>query len=290
MFLPFDYQSPKSLKECLKLISENENAHILAGGTDLIVNIRSGKIIPQLVVDIKNISELSDIKKTDNYIEIGSLTTMNQITKSSLLKGAYYLLSYAASIMGCYEIRNRATIGGNIINASPGAETLNPLVVLSAKVVLESTSGQRILSIEEFVCGPNKTEIKKNELLTKILIPIVNEEADGVYMRRQRVKGMDLASVNCAIFITNKSDIKKRKIKISFGTVTPKPYRPIKVEQLLENNKITKNLILESVKIINSEINPRTTSLRASPEYKKFMIEYFLVEGLKKILGEINVN
>jgi CO/xanthine dehydrogenase FAD-binding subunit len=285
MFLPFDYLAPKTLKECLKLISENENSNILAGGTDLVVNIRSGKIKPQLVIDIKNISELKNITKSDNYIEISPLATMNQIAKMPLLQNQYSLLSYAASIMGCYEIRNRATIGGNIINASPGAETLNPLVVLGAKVVLESISGERILSVEEFVSGPNKTEIQKNELLTKILIPILNEETDGIYMRRQRVKGMDLASVNCAILVTNKNNISKRKIKISFGTVAPKPYRPTKVEQLLENNKITKNLLKECVNIINSEINPRATSLRASPEYKKFMVEYFLTEGLTKVLG-----
>jgi len=286
MFLPFDYESPKSLKECLELISEKENVHILAGGTDLVVNIRNGKIRPQLVVDIKNIPELTNVEKINNYIEIGTLVTMNKLSKLPLLQNKYSLLSYAASIMGCYEIRNRATIGGNIINASPGAEMLNPLVVLNAKVVLESLSGKRILSIEEFISGPNKTEIKKNELLTKILIPTIEEEADGIYMRRQRVKGMDLASINCAIFVTNKNDINKRKIKISIGTVTPKPYRPTKVEMLLENNKITKSLISESVKIINSEINPRATSLRASPEYKKFMIGYFLTEGLTKILGD----
>ena len=286
MFNKFNYLAPASLKETFDILKEKKDAHILAGGTDLIVNIRSGKISPHCVVDLKKIKSLGEIKKTKTGIEIGSIVNMNELGESKLLTGAYSLLKYAASIMGCYEIRNRATIGGNIINASPGAETLTPLTVLEAKVVLKSSRATRTLPVGKFITWVNTTAIKKDELLTKIVIPFYPKNTAGFYMRRQRVKGMDLASVNCAILVLNPDNIKTRKVRIAMGTVLPTPYRAKKAEKLLSNCAIDADRIKRAARIIKDEIAPRASSLRATPEYKKLMIESFLMMGLKKILGE----
>ncbi|HAX62264.1 MAG TPA: hypothetical protein DCX95_06920 [Elusimicrobia bacterium] len=285
MFSRFDYYAPQTLNDAFAALSKNGNARILAGGTDLVVNIRSGKIKPSLIVDLKKIKWLSGVTKTDRGIEIGPLTTMNELAESSLLKGPYSLLSYAAKIMGCYEIRNRATVGGNIINASPGAETLTPLTVLHASVEVSGNNNKKLIPLNKFVTGPNNTVLSGGEIVTKIILPFYPQLTAGYYMRRARVKGMDLASVNCSVLVVNPNNIEKCQVRAAFGTVMPTPYRSQKAEEILSGKKITLDLIKQAASVINSEINPRATSLRATPEYKRFMVEYFLKTGLSKILG-----
>lgn len=285
MFSRFDFSAPETLNEAFTVLSRNENARILAGGTDLVVNIRSGKIKPSVVVDLKKIKWLSGVAKTDKGIEIGPLTTMNELAASPLLKGPYSILSYAAKIMGCYEIRNRATVGGNIINASPGAETLTPLTALHASVQVESNNNKKLVPLHKFVTGPNNTVLARGEIVTKIILPFYPQDTVGYYMRRQRVKGMDLASVNCSVLVVNSKNISERQIRAAFGTVMPAPYRSKKAEEILSGKKITADLLKQATAVINSEINPRATSLRATPEYKRFMVEYFLKTGISKILG-----
>lgn len=284
MFSKFDFSAPETLSEAFVALGRDENARILAGGTDMVVNMRSGKIKPAIVVDLKKIKELSGITKTDKGIEIGPLTTMSELAESNLIKGPYALLSYAASIMGCYEIRNRATVGGNIINASPGAETLTPFTALEAEICFESKNNKKTLPVSQFVTGPNKTVLQSGEIVTKIILPFYPQDTAGYYMRRQRVKGMDLASVNCSILVLNSKNISERKVRAAFGTVMPVPYRSKKAEEILSGKKITPDLIKQAAGIINSEINPRATSLRATPEYKRFMVEYFLKTGFQKLI------
>jgi len=286
MFSRFDYFAPQTLSEAFTALNRNENACILAGGTDVIVNVRSGKIKPAVVVDLKKIEWLSGVAKTDKGIEIGPLTTMNELAESPLIKGPYSLLSYAAKIMGCYEIRNRATVGGNIINASPGAETFTPLTALHASVEVSSNNNKKLIPLHKFVTGPNNTALARGEIVTKIIIPFYPQDTAGYYMRRQRVKGMDLASVNCSVLVVNSKNIRECQVRAAFGTVMPTPYRSIKAEEILSGKKITLDLIKQAAVVINSEINPRATSLRATPEYKRFMVEYFLKTGISKILGE----
>lgn len=282
MLNKFDYFLPATLKETFELL-KNDNTCIISGGTDLLVNIRGSKIKPSKIIDIKNIASLKNIVKTKRGIEIGSLITMNELANANLLKGVYSILAQAASIMGCYEIRNRATLGGNIINASPGADTLTPLAVLNAKVIVQSSAGKRTIPLIKFITWVNTTALKKDEVLTKIILPPVAASAKGYYMRRQRVKGMDLASVNCSVFAASKNDI-----RISIGAVSPTPYRAIKAEKFLNGKNIDMTIIKKAAEIINSEISPRPSSLRATPEYKKLMTKTFLTTGFQKIFGVIN--
>jgi len=279
----FNYFAPYSFEDASKILKKHKNAYILAGGTDLLVNIRSGKTKPDVVVDLKRIKGLNYIKKDKNYIRIGTLTDMNEIASSNILKGPYEILKRSASVMGCFEIRNRATIGGNIVNASPGADTLCPLTVLKAKVVIYNSKRERTVPIEKFLKGVNKVDLKKGEILKEVLIPLYDKNCAGFYFRRQRTKGMDLASFNAAIFVINKNNISERKIRIAIGTVSPTPYINKKVESLLNRKTINSDLVKKSVDIINSEIAPRKTSLRATPEYKKLMVEVFLNRSLKSL-------
>ena len=161
MFMPFDYFIPKTLKEALSLLHKNNKAEILAGGTDLFVDLRKEKKRPQVLIDIKNIKELKEVNKKEGYISIGSLTTMNEIASHSVIKKRYRMLHQAAGVMGCYEIRNRATIGGNIVTASPGAEMGCPLRVLDAEILLKSVKGERSLTTPLLPLFPVQADISQ---------------------------------------------------------------------------------------------------------------------------------
>ena len=147
MFYTFDYTAPKEVEEAVSLAVSTPGAVFLAGGTDLCVNLRGGKIRPSLVIDLKNIESLKGMTISRGGLEIGALTTMHEIVSAGLPM-QYALLQNAASIMGCLEIRYRATLGGNIVNASPGGETITPLAVLEAQIVIRSArDGVPCLSI-----------------------------------------------------------------------------------------------------------------------------------------------
>ncbi|MFC2091670.1 FAD binding domain-containing protein [Elusimicrobiota bacterium] len=285
MFNNFDYCAPETLIELLNILGTKKSSSILAGGTDLLVNIRSGKLKPKNVIDIKKIKSLNTIKKVKHGIEIGASVTMNDISRSPHFTGPYSVLKQSASVMGCFEIRNRATIAGNIINASPGAETLTPLSVLQAELIIQSRSTTRTSHVSEFIKGVNKTALKNNELLTSVLLPSYPPDTKGIYMRRQRVKGMDLASINCCLLIINPGKLSKREVRFSLGTVATVPYRSKKAENILSYSKIDTNSINEAADIINSEISPRASSMRATPEYKRSMVRHFLKTGIQRILG-----
>jgi len=285
MILDFDYYAPRSIAEASEILQQYDNAKIYAGGTDLLVNMRSGKERPSVLVDIKKIPDMNKIEWRGDDLVIGSLTKFNHILNNEIIKSKYNLLYECASVMGCYEIRNKATIGGNIMNASPGAESGSPLFVLDAKVVLEKGKNERrILKISDFVKGVGKTDIRKGEILTEILIPKYPDNMRSTYFRGHRVKGMDLASLNMAMMILNPEDDNKREVRIALGAVHITPLRVTEIEKMLSNKPITDDIVEKAKKRVVEIISPRATSLRATPEYKKVMAGNFIEMGLEKLL------
>jgi CO/xanthine dehydrogenase FAD-binding subunit len=284
MLYPFDYYSPKTLNEAFKIMEESKNYKIMAGGTDLLVNIRAGKERPDVVIDIKRIEELNRIEVIDNTLRLGTTVTFNQIIENKIIKERITALYEAAEVMGCYEIRNKATIGGNIVNASPGSESGSPLYVFEAKVLLKSKEGERLLNISEFIKGVNRTDIREGEILAEVLIPLYNGDSGSIYFRGRRVKGMDLASLNLAMLILNLKDDNNRKVRLAAGAVHPTPLRMTEIEEILSFKKLNEEIIEKAKKRAAEIIFPRATSLRATPEYKKVMVGNFIEMGLKKLL------
>ncbi|MCD6412914.1 MAG: FAD binding domain-containing protein [Elusimicrobia bacterium] len=272
----FDYYKPKTLAELLKL--KDENSAVFAGGTDLLVDIRSGKKNIEKVIDIKGIKEFYGIKKVKGGITIGACETFNSIAKSQFIR-KLEALRCASSVMGCYEIRNRATIGGNISNSSPGCETGVVLVVFEAKVNIISKRGKRTVPIEKFFKGVNKTDLKPNEIVQSIFIPEIKNSL-SFYRRYSRTEGMDLACCNGAFLIINPKNPLKREIRMSFGTVTPIPFRDREIERDLSRKKLTQDDIDKAYLKICERIAPREGSVRASPEEKRLAIKNFMNEVL----------
>ncbi|MCD6310593.1 MAG: FAD binding domain-containing protein [Candidatus Eremiobacteraeota bacterium] len=271
MISAFDYLAPTTLGELFDLYEKNPSSEFLAGGTDLLVELRNRKP-PSLLLDLKKIDELSGISSTGEFITIGGTTTINELIESKIIRDEFPALYQAASSFGCYEIRNRATVGGSLAHASPGAEFGPVWAVLEARISIASKKSRRELPFEQFTLGPGKTALMPGEIVYSIILPKYNIKTTGMaYMRRARTRGMDLASMNCAVLVLNSDKPEIREIRIAFGALARTPDRPREVEKMLSGCEITAELMGKAKKILYERYSPRATSLRASPEYKKLM-------------------
>lgn len=272
--MKFDYYKPKTLQALLEL--KGADCAVLAGGTDLLVDLRSGKKSVARVLDIKAIPDFYGICEKDGGLEIGACETFTSLLQSPYIK-RYPALKEASEVMGCYEIRNRATLGGNICNSSPGCESGVVLSVYEALVRVVSRRGRRDVPFAEFCTGVNRTALAPDEVVLSLFIPVW-EPSISLYRRITRTEGMDLACWNGAALIINPKNPSEREVRISFGTVTPTPHRSRNAEALLSRRKLTRKDADAAYDVICSEIAPRAGSVRASPEQKKRAIRNFLYE------------
>jgi len=284
-----EIKSPESLSEVFEFLS---NGLPLAGGTDLIVKIKSNKISPNCLVSLKNIRELkSKININNQNIEITALTTHKEIAKSELIKKHAPVLSMAASEVGSPQIRNMGTIGGNIVNSSPAGDVLTALFALNARLVLCSREGERTIDIRDFMKGPGKTDLKKGEILKKIIFKVKSHNISAYKKLGQR-SALSIAKVSVAVH----GKIENNKIEfinIACGAVAPVIIKPLKVENFLKEKKLTPEILNQASKLLMDEINP-INDIRSNAEYRRKMcIEIFkrLLLGepfIENVIHELN--
>lgn len=232
--LEFDLFRPNTLQEALDLLAEHKGARVLAGGTDLMISLRAKKGMEDVkyIIDISRLQELAFIREGD-LMEIGPLTTMTQVAESPVVRQHAGVLAAAASAVGSPQIRNRGTIGGNVANAAVCADTVSPLVALGAKVKLERKGGSRWLPLDQFITGPNRTELAEDELLTAIAFEKLPANAGWGFMRLARREALAIARMNVAVVIHRDSQGKVEDASIAPGAVLPRPGRVTEAEKLL---------------------------------------------------------
>lgn len=277
----YDYFRPQSLDEVWRLIEKVPDAKMISGGTDLLVQIKNQEIKPRALISLRSIKELAFIK-INGGTQIGALTTISDILNHQKLQENYPLLGKASKKLGSEQIRNVATIGGNLCNASPSADTALPLLVLEAKVTLQSARKRREIPMSEFITGPGQTCLKPDEILTNITLGSPLQKTQDIFMKMGRVK-MDLAIASMA-FLLELEGRKCRKARIAVGSVAPVPLRLYKVENLLENTNITQDLVKKAQKLAEESVSP-ITDIRATEEYRRQIIGVFLKRGFEKIFG-----
>ena len=275
-----EYCKPQTLEDLLA--ETRAGTHLMAGGTDLLVDMRSRKKTVQRIVDIKAIPELRGIRETKSGLEIGACETFTALRESPLVAAWSPALRECADVMGCHEIRHRATLGGNICNSSPGCESGVVLSVHEAQVRIASTRGVRLVPFDTFATGVNRTCLEPDEVVLSIILP---KAADSLsfYRRITRTAGMDLSCWNGAALVLQPRIPAKRVVRISFGTVMPTPYRPRAAEALLSRRPLTPADMDQAYDLIIREIAPRAGSVRASPAEKKRAIRNFLDELLERL-------
>lgn len=279
----FDYVAPDKLEDVLSKIQEN--GYILAGGTDVIVSIKEADLRPACLVSMKKlVAQLSYIRFDDSLamLSIGALTTIREIEKSEAVRARFPILADAAEHLAHPQIRSKATIGGNLCNASPCADTALPLLVYDAELELTRLSGNRRVRIEEFFTGPGETCLQRGEILRSISMK-VRPSARGIFMKLGRRTGRDLAIASTAILLTMEKNVCK-DARIALGSVAPIPMRARKAESMLRGSILTRQLIDKVARAAQDEAKP-ITDVRASADYRSDMVRVLTRRGILRLVG-----
>jgi CO/xanthine dehydrogenase FAD-binding subunit len=276
------YIQPKNLNEALEqLAGFRERAKILAGGTDLIIQIRKGLQNPEVIIDLSCLQELRGVKTSQEKITIGALTTYYEvITNLSIINSANVLVQAAKSV-GSAQIRSRGTIGGNLANGSPAGDSLPSLFVLNADIHLISSEGERWVPIIEFYKGPGKTVRYANEIISEIRFNIPNANSKGYSQKIGQRKGMFIAKASVAMQFSFR-DGKVQDCAIALGAVAPTVIRAPATEKFLTGKKLIGETILKASQMTAEECHP-ITDIRSTDEYRRKVIGVMVKRGLEEL-------
>jgi carbon-monoxide dehydrogenase medium subunit len=281
MIRPFSYFKPKSVEEALDAL-QAEGARVLAGGTDLLVEMRGGEKCPEKLVDIKGIKDLQQLRiDPQRGIEIGGCVSLNEIIDNAKVNEYLPILSEAAFSIATYQLRNRATLVGNICNASPAADMAPPLFVLGAEVVISGPRGERKLPVCDFFTGVKQTALEPGEMVLHVEIPGASEGKMG-FLKKQRIKGHDLALINAA----GLADKQRGILKICIGACAITPVLIPNTDSLFRDIEDLEELAERLAKLAEKFVAP-IDDVRASREYRKDMVKVFVKRLTRKICSGV---
>jgi carbon-monoxide dehydrogenase medium subunit/xanthine dehydrogenase FAD-binding subunit len=279
---PFEYHSPRTLPEACTLLAElGPDARILAGGTDVLVEMRKpGSASSKSIVDISRISFLKSIEESADAIVIGPLTTHAEILHSKIVEQYAPLLNSAVAGIGSPQIRNRGTVGGNIMNAAACADTVPPLIALNAKIKLLSTRGERIVELSEFFLKPYATVARQDEILTEIRFPKLPSNARSAFIKLGRRNALSIARLSVAAIMVKTDSGVVNDARLVTGAAFPKWQRVPEAENVLLGQKPSRALFDEAGKKV-SEALISFTGRRWSTEYKEPVIAVLVRRALE---------
>lgn len=272
----FIYERPTTLAAAIDLLAiHGEAARPLAGGTDLIIRLRDGTLQPEVVVDLKRVAELRPaIEERDGALVISAGSVMTDIAAHPTVRERFTSLAEAATVIGAVQIRNRATLAGNICNASPAADTATPLLVHGARVVMAGPGGTRRMELDDFFVRSGVTVLQRGELVTAIELPLPPGRVGSVHLRRTRRRGHDLASVtlSCAVDAHGVT-------RLAYGSVGPRPYLVTDGSGLLADPAAgeARDALLQEML---DRATPSPRSMRSSPRYRLAMLGVLAHRGL----------
>ena len=277
-----EYFEPKTISDALSLLAKHgAEAKIIAGGTDVMVDIKY-KEEPGCLVNIKKIPGLDGIRENGGSLRIGALATIRDVETSAVVRDKLPVLWESSHQFASLQIRNTATIGGNICRASPSGETLTPLLVLEAKAKLAFADGEKTEPFTAFFQGPGKCSVGSKGLLTEIEVPYPAAGSRGVYLKHAVRGAMDIAMVGVAVLITpDASKNSLQDVRIGLGAVAPTPLRATKTEALLRGKPLSGALLKEAAAMAASESSP-ISDQRSSAEYRRWIVEALTRRGLEQ--------
>ncbi len=284
------YITPASPQEVVEILAKEENARIVAGGTDLVLEIERGvsKDV-QSLIDISRIPELDRITlDEDDVIHLGAMVTHNHVAGSKLMQERAYPLVRACWEVGANQIRNRATVAGNLITASPANDTITPLMALGASVTLLSTQGERTLSLDDFYLGVRKTMMRDDEMLIDISFPALTENQRGTFIKLGLRRAQAISVINVGIVLEfNLSSV--ISASITLGAVSPTIIHAKEAEAYLVGKELTEEVIAEAANLAMAAAKP-IGDIRSSAEYRKEMVRVNTARGLRALLNGTEQN
>jgi len=272
MFDITNYEKATSIKQAIELLTNNPNAKLIAGGTDVLIRLREGHSEFSSLIDIHDLEELKFIKNENANIKIGSGMTFSSIIENEIIRKHLPVIALASSTVGGPQVRNVATIGGNLCNGAISADSAASLLTLDADLILEGSEGERIVPVNEFYLGPGKVDLHHNEILKYILIKKENYENYGTYYYKYAMRdAMDIATIGCAAACKLNGKVIEN-IKIAFTVAAPKPLRMKTAEDFAKGKEISEELINQISELTLKDVNPRT-SWRATKEFRLQIIK-----------------
>jgi CO/xanthine dehydrogenase FAD-binding subunit len=282
--LPFAYARPAMLSDALALLEEyGADGCLLAGGTDLVVELRNRAIRPRIVIDLKRVAELSpSISETGNRLRISATTLMADIEADAHVRARFPALVEAASTVGSIQIRNRATLAGNICHASPAADTAPALLVYGAEVNVASVRGTRRLPLTEFFLGPGKTALQAGELVTSIDMRLSKERHGAAFGRLTRRHGVDLATINlcCRVDASGRT-------QFAYGAVGPRPFLVADESRVLADPKASDAARDKVLLRLLTQASP-ISDVRGSREYRAAMLLVMSRRALRTAIDRLS--
>jgi len=275
--IDYDYKKPQNLKEVFSLLKKyGPKATLIAGGTDVMVKIRKTKKAPEVLISLRGLNDLRYIRKNDGY-HIGALTTHRMLEQSDLVKNELSALHDGASEVGSVQIRNVATVGGNVCNAAPSADTSGPLLAFDATVILEGPEGRRSVPIADFFTGTYRTARNPEEVLVEFQIPAETKGFGSAYWKHSRRKAMELPLLGISVALRLSDNKEISDARISLTVAAPTPIRAYKAEDFLAGKPLTDDVLREAGKIASSsDCCSLRNSLRCESWYREKIIQVYV--------------
>ena len=274
----FTYERPTGLQDAIGLlVAHGDAARPLSGGTDLIIRLRDRSISAGVVIDIKRVPELAaGIRREGDRLVIGANTVMTDVAEDETIRARFTALAEAALVVGSVQIRNRASLAGNICNASPAADTAPALLAFGAVVVVAGPDGTRRIPVDDWFVRSGVTTIQAGELVTAIELPIPAGPVGSAHARRTRRRGHDLASVTLAVAVPRDGPV-----TVSYGSVGPRPWVVTDPSGALADPASSTDARATTLDRLFSSAVPSPTSMRASPEYRLAMLRVLGLRALE---------
>lgn len=288
---PFDYARPDTLEQASELLLKHDgNARPFAGCTDLLIRIERGFVHPEIVVDIKAIPGMRDLLVVRNgrgSVRIGAAVTMNEVAAHPWVQEGWPLLAEACNSVASYQLRNRATVGGNLCNASPAADSAPALLCYGASAHIFGPDGERKLPLEEFFLGPGKTALQRGELLTAVTVPPPARGSAGHFLKLGRTAVGDISVMNVAVLgWPDDASPSGSSWRIALGSVAPTPIRTPEAERLLAQDTSPEG-IEAAARTAAATARP-IDDIRATAAYRVDMVRVLTRRGVERVLSEIH--
>jgi xanthine dehydrogenase FAD-binding subunit len=267
----FDYYRPERLEQALELLAGNPEAHVLAGGTDIINRLKVGGLRPAALVQVLDIPELG-LLELDRGLAIGAAVLLYRLEEDSRLTERYTALAEAVRSLASVQIRTMATLAGNLCNASPGADTAGPLLALGAEAEIAGLQGGRVvrrrLPLEEFFAGPGLTALKPGELLVAVHAPEPPPDSGSAFVKLGRVT-LDITKVSASAYVERQGKTIKT-LRLAVGAAAPRPVRARALEQALAGKAFSRQALERAVQRVGESISP-ISDVRSTAEYRRSM-------------------
>lgn len=280
----FDYVKPRTVADLLEglRLAGSEGA-VLAGGTDLHIKIRLGLTAPRVLFDISELAACRHIAADGEMLRIGAAVSMTQIMISPEVQRMAPALVESVRQMSCRQIRNRATLGGNIVTASPAADAVPPLVAAQAKLALAGPEGYRVISLAEFLIAPGKTALRPHEVLTEVLIPAPGAHCRSHFVKVGRRKAQAISIINLAVQLNLEPGGVLHDVRIALGAVAATAMRARRAEESLEGQTPNATNLAEAAKLAADECRP-ISDVRATANGRKLLVEAWTLRLLQQLV------